>query len=68
MYKAYCDVCGREINATQEKIHKLEIKNVNELDRVNNYYIDMICEDCKNQLVSIVDNEKTSRGNIIESN
>ena len=68
MYRAYCDVCGREINITQEKIHKLEIKNVNELDRANNYYIDMICEDCKNQLVSIVDNEKTSRGNIVESN
>ena len=51
-----------------QKIHKLEIKNVNELDRTNNYYIDMICEDCKNQLVSIVDNEKTSRGNIVESN
>ena len=68
MYRAYCDVCGKEINTTQEKIYKLEIKNVNELSREDNYYIDMICEDCKSQLVSVIKNEKTSRGNVVESN
>ena len=68
MYRAYCDVCGKEISTTQEKIYKLEIKNVNELSREDNYYIDMICEDCKSQLVSVIKNEKTSRGNVVESN